>query len=96
MVKETRIVFGLNDIKALRYQCGRCKGEVLQALGRDEDVPRSCPLCPAVWVHGETDGVNYALVAALRRVLSQEGDLPMNIRLELDGQVAESPPPATA
>ena len=88
MVKETRIVFRLNDIAGLRYRCSSCKNEVLQSIESPYPIPRHCPLCKIPWFQVE-DGVNHQLVEALRNVLAQEC-LPLEIRLELDGE-ADNP-----
>ena len=32
MTKEKRIIFSLNDIKAIRHQCPECNGEVVHQI----------------------------------------------------------------
>ena len=41
MDKETRIVFGIEDLVTVRFQCGKCKGEVTQNLNAPEPMPSS-------------------------------------------------------
>ena len=95
MVKEVRIIFDLDDIRGIRYQCSRCGGEVVQRIDGCRDAPSSCPLCDHPWIHAElTKGVNYAVVDALRKVIRQEGKLPMKLRFEMDPRVAEASPEA--
>ena len=50
MTKETRIVFSLEDLVRVRFQCSKCQGEVVQRFdGRHWRSPTSCPLCLARW-----------------------------------------------
>ena len=50
MTKETRIVFSLEDLVSVRFQCSKCQGELVQRFdGRHWRLPTSCPLCLARW-----------------------------------------------
>ena len=87
MVKETRIVFEVKDIKAVRIQCEKCGAEiVLTPLGK---CPSYCPICTASWFPGQLsraqrqESTAFELLFALRAWLT-EVNPPVIIKLELD------------
>ena len=88
MVKENRIVFSLDEITRIRFQC-ECGVEVVQEAETVVGSPRNCPTCDRPWVSGEWDGVNYKLVKAIRAVLNNADPLPMTLRFEMDATVGE-------
>ena len=91
MTKETRIVFGLEDLATIRFQCNRCQGELVQHLdGLHWYLPGLCPMCHVSWDKEviDRDGIDE-LVLLVRR-LSRGAEPKLNVRLELDGVVAES------
>ena len=45
MTQETRIVFEVSDIKAVRFRHQQCGGEIVQKLGDKWAIPQACPLC---------------------------------------------------
>lgn len=49
MVKQTRIVFEVGDIAAVRLQCTKCAAEVVLARQNDLKLPKNCPRCEMVW-----------------------------------------------
>ena len=51
MVKETRIIFEVKDLTALRYQCGNkdCSQEMLLRLDNGGSIPYQCPSCKRQW-----------------------------------------------
>ena len=53
MVKETRITFSINDIKAVHFKCTNCNGEVTVKLKDPRNMPGECPLCQHRWVDNE-------------------------------------------
>ena len=86
MVKETRHIFDLTDIKAVRLQCNSCKKEFVQSLV-DNTIPDYCPSpkCDRRWENAQkTD--NYHLLRAARAILFDPTSLPMTIRFEIDGE----------
>lgn len=50
MTKEKRLVFGLDDIRAVTFQCKECRGRVTM-LPDDArlKVPGDCPVCHMEW-----------------------------------------------
>ena len=86
MVKQTRVIFDLTDLQALRLQCGACRREVVQAIGATE-IPKRCPLCGEDWEVDNPNGYrgpNYQLVRAMQMILAT--DTPrLTIRFEIDG-----------
>ena len=49
MVSQTRRIVGLEDIRAMRFRCKACEGEVSMRLSAKEVVPAICPLCGVSW-----------------------------------------------
>ncbi len=87
MVKQTRIIFDLSDIKAVRLQCGHCKAEVADEV-LNYRLPKQCPLCGEDWdsqLANDPMGPNQLLIRAIKDVL-QSDRLPMMVRFEIDGE----------
>ena len=88
MVKETRHIFELLDIKAIRLRCSKCKREAVQAV-EDTDVTMRCPFCNEDWESPDLPsghrGLGYHLVHTLKDLLKQESNL-LTIRFEVDGE----------
>lgn len=59
MVKETRIVFEIRDIVAVRIRHKPCGGEVLQRLGDEWLIPDVCPMCRREWSPDLEDDLEY-------------------------------------
>ena len=86
MVKETRIIFGIKDLVTVRFQCGKCKGEVAQKLNASESMPDRCPLCGHSWQTSEGfKTTTHRLLELLREALVQQTN-PVHIRLDLNGE----------
>ena len=88
MVKETRIIFGLDDLHTVRVRCMRCKGALTQKINAAEILPDTCPLCHSDW-RGQAAEHQRDLLAQMRRVLASTGS-PIEMQLEIDGALAES------
>ena len=91
MVKETRHIFDLSDIKAIRLQCPCCHREAVQSV-EDTDVSTRCPFCNADWESNDLPnnqrGLAYHLVRNLKSLLCQQST-PVVIRFEIDGEEAK-------
>ena len=87
MVKETRHIFDLSDVKALRLRCECCGREAVQSIQKTE-VKKRCPFCNQDWENempGATRGTNYNLVRNIQILLKT--DTPrMTVRFEIDGE----------
>ena len=87
MVKETRHIFELSDIKAIRLKCSHCKREAVQSF-EDTEVPKRCPFCHEDWeIEGPSGqrGMTYHAIRDLKNLLIQEGNL-VTIRFEIEGE----------
>ena len=87
MVKETRIIFDLGDIKAVRIECNSCHGELVLTLDKPE-IPVCCPLphCGKRWApQGSTSSKSAGVLTALRALLHYP-DESMTFRFEIDGE----------
>ena len=88
MVKETRQIFSVADIKAIRLQCKKCQTEVV--LSPLSSCMDRCPYCSQVW-HGQRgrDDPNDLLLNAIKEIVEQPPEL-VTIRFEIDDGVRES------
>ena len=92
MVKQTRHIFDVGDLLAVRLYCGECTRETVQSLDNAE-VPKRCPMCHAEWednLTGSNRGYNWQLIRAMKTLLKDANDNPparMTIRFEIDGEV---------
>ena len=84
MVKETRHIFDLTDIKAVRLQCNKCQVELVQRLEKSQ-ISLECPTCETRWLpqSGTSDISN--LIHYAKRIV-QYGNEPLTIRFEIDGE----------
>ena len=89
MVKQTRHIFDLRDILAVRLRCNHCGGEVSQTPAAMK-VAMNCPLCHEEWASPDPNGYrdrNHDFVEVMKALLKQ-GDQPMTIRFEINGEDA--------
>ena len=90
MTKETRIVFSLNDLVGVRFQCSKCQGEVVQRFdGRHWRLPTSCPLCYARWDERDSRRPELDELLLMMRTLADRPDPKISLRFELDGAAVE-------
>ncbi len=61
MTFEHKIVVGLDDIKAVSFECKQCRTRVTM-LPDDIQVPSRCQKCDSVWIIG--DPKNYSAVTS--------------------------------
>ena len=84
MVKETRIVFNLSDIKRVKFSCASCNGHV----GMEETwdfLPHACPWCNRSWDNNEATQHANALLKLLTFNPKVENPSVV-ISLEIDGE----------
>ena len=68
MVKETRIVFGIEDLTVIRVVCFCCGGGVSHSLQQGETrLPEQCPNCDNTW--WSSGGRDTAHVTRTRKLL---------------------------
>ena len=93
MVKETRIIFTLRDIKDIRIVCGneRCGAAFVPSIFGDEyrGLPEQCPQCSRQWDNSSAAGV-ADIKKLLRAVKALQGiyeDAPpwVSLLFEIDG-----------
>ena len=71
MVKQTRHIFDLTDVKAIRLRCGHCEKEAVQSI-QTAEVPKRCPFCCEEWesdVPNATRSYNFFLVLNMQELL---------------------------
>jgi hypothetical protein len=49
MTFERKMIVGLDDIKAVTFECNECKTRTTIPVDKLQGVPRSCASCNAVW-----------------------------------------------
>lgn len=87
MVKQTRHIFDLTDIKAVRFRCSGCGGELVQSLS-GAAIPTVCPspACDERWAPAQSTASDTAgLIEYARKVLLHP-DPKMTVRFEIDGE----------
>ena len=89
VVKETRQIFSIADIKAIRLQCKKCQAEVV-VPPQAPYVNFRCPQCHQEWqgLTNHTDA-NGLLLGAIRAIIETPPTL-MAVRFEIDGETRES------
>ena len=89
MVKETRQIFSVADIKAIRLQCKKCQTEVV-VPPKAFYVNLQCPQCGQEWqgLMNHTD-LNGLLLNAIKGIIETPPTL-MEVRFEIDDGVRES------
>jgi DNA replicative helicase MCM subunit Mcm2 (Cdc46/Mcm family) len=52
MTIERKVIFGLEDIKALVFECNECSARVSISPrdGKSINMPSKCPQCPQKWL----------------------------------------------
>ena len=87
MVKETRQIFDVSDIKAIRLYCAHCGREAVQSIKATE-VPKKCPFCNQDWENdypGDNRGYNWQMVRSIQALVGTDNPR-MIIRFEIDGE----------
>ena len=91
MTRETRIVFGLEDLVSVRFQCSKCQGELVQHLnGLHWYLPGFCPMCQVSLDKEMVDRDGMDELVLLIRRLSKVSDPKIKLQLELDGAAVEA------
>ena len=87
MVRQKRVLFGVEDIRAVRLRCGGCGGDVILSSERDW-TPDVCPSCSRAWrsLDSKEATAEDRLVSALTslRALIAKGRRSVSIVLEID------------
>jgi hypothetical protein len=53
MTVERRMIFGIDDIRAVTFQCSSCKTRITIPADSLREVPRQCTSCDAVCWRGD-------------------------------------------
>ena len=87
LVKETRIIFDLGEVKLLRVLCKKCEAETLYNFG-GQPRPFQCSACNTSWSPGNNEqGYSYnfhSLMKALQILRSMDSEA-LDIRFEIEG-----------
>lgn len=96
MTVEHKFVVGLDDIKAVIFECRQCRTRVSMPPS-DARIPRQCPAepCGSVWIMGQPAGVisdfegstsaHLNFVSAIGHIRKRNG-AAFRILLEFDSQ----------
>jgi hypothetical protein len=91
MTSERRLLFGLDEIKAVTFQCTRCSGRVSIAPNDVAHMPDSCPLGHRwdFYTTAGQHGPSGRLVTTIKAVLELEQQPTANgvgfvVRLEFE------------
>ena len=86
LVKQTRHIFSLEDIKAVRFTCAKCGSAVVQTLDQ-ANIPTNCPTpnCQRWAPDGDAPYANGTLVHYARQLV-QFADPNMTVHFEIDSE----------
>ena len=88
MVKETRIIFDVNEVKYLRVLCKKCGAETLYNFGT-QPRPFACSACNTSWNPGTNEQAYcyhfHQLMETLKSLKSVSSEA-MDIRFEIEGE----------
>ena len=87
MVKETRIIFGLDDIKRFRIACGNpdCQYEMVFPLPGSWIDFQKCPYCKKNWVREEHGLKEFHILHDMQSIL-REKDRPVRLHFEIEAE----------
>lgn len=49
MTIERRMILGVDDVKAVTFECSKCAARTPIGVGSLREVPQQCPSCNEVW-----------------------------------------------
>lgn len=78
MTVEHRMIVGINDIKAVTFECLNCKTRITVQADSLRDVPRVCGSCNTVW-WASTDTTAYVSTSAPAPLALIQAIVTMNI-----------------
>ena len=94
MTVERRMIAGIDDIRAVTFQCSSCKTRITIPADSLREVPRQCTSCNALWWRGDefathvsTSGpAAMALVQAIRTlaIMIRDNQDAFHIFLEIE------------
>ncbi|MGD0471556.1 MAG: hypothetical protein ABSA54_24535 [Terriglobales bacterium] len=99
MTFENKIVVGLNDIKAVIFECSNCRARICVSPDKVQ-IPKECPSCNKGWRSAEKQSflsdtsqeMNFIDALAKLRVLETK-PLPFRILLEFEEEPKAGQPP---
>jgi hypothetical protein len=50
MTIEQKLMFGVEDVRGIRVECGRCHAALSFNLDETINVPTTCPACGQTWI----------------------------------------------
>ena len=87
MVKQTRIIFGIDDITSVRVKCNNCDGELVFQLDKTLSLPLACPQCRSSWsMVSDQRFVEIRLLTQLQNSLRSADSSPVNILFEMEDE----------
>ena len=84
MVKQTRQIFDLADVKAIRFRCNHCNSSVVQS-DYIKNTLEICPLCGEGWRPTNERSPTWRLVRAMRDILNSDSP-PMTVEFEIESE----------
>jgi|ERR1019366_4010583 hypothetical protein len=92
MTFERKIVVGLDDIKAISFECNKCHSRITILADKLRDVPENCHNCGEIWKsrglsphHQDVASPYSNFVSAIWKIRTLlENGAPFKILLEFD------------
>ena len=93
MTIEQKLIMGVDDMRAMRVECGGCPAALSFSLDETVRIPEACPACSERWIDAfnrsgqETAAAVSHFITALkqlRRVRSELKGEPITVRFEFN------------
>jgi PHP family Zn ribbon phosphoesterase len=88
MTRESRLLFSLDEIVGLRWQCTKCASAILYQLDQSIELPQKCPSCGGIIVSdgSSLDDLQHVqqFVSALKATLRSEKAKRLGAVLKLE------------
>ena len=86
MTTEKIVLFGIEDIRAVRIVCQSCKSEIVCPMARTEKrIPTECPECNDEWQKMQAKQIACQKRASLMKELfaCRNDDSPVELKFEI-------------
>ena len=94
MAVERRVMFGINDVKSLAFECVHCSARIYFLPEGEIEIPKQCPECRKEWT-GRTSGKPDEILPSpfiglteatmrMKRLAAEGSESRFRIRFEFD------------
>ena len=89
MIMEHKILIGLDDIKAVIFECRKCKSQQRILMSNLNETPNSCTQCNSGWIQKDNSYHSYPsrldnFVKSMKKLLELENSNTVNVKILLE------------